>query len=70
MFPVGWALQLPVDLITSLLLAGVIGDLFVSLCKRRIGIKDISDLLGAHGGWLDRVDSVFMGYVWLWLTQI
>ncbi len=39
---------------------GILGDLFVSMCKRKIGIKDTSRLLGSHGGWLDRVDGIYM----------
>lgn len=35
-----------------------IGDLVASLVKRQCGIKDYSNLLGAHGGIMDRFDGM------------
>ncbi len=42
----------------ALAITGTLGDLTESLIKRDLGIKDISNWLPGHGGFLDRLDSV------------
>lgn len=35
-----------------------VGDLTASIVKRQFGVKDYSSIMGAHGGLMDRLDSV------------
>jgi phosphatidate cytidylyltransferase len=43
--------------------AAPVGDLFESLVKRDLGVKDTGRLFGAHGGALDRLDAVLFSVV-------
>lgn len=60
--PIGYGQAVLLGLLISLF--GQLGDLAESLLKRNVGVKDSSNWLAGHGGFLDRMDSiVFAGIV-------
>lgn len=42
-----------------------VGDLFASRVKRELEIKDFSNLLGSHGGLMDRLDSIIFAVLFV-----
>lgn len=58
----------PVDVtslawIESMIILGFIGDALVSIIKRCLDLKDVSNLLGPQGGWIDRLDSAYVIFI-------
>jgi len=54
--PIAWVVL--VGVIISI--TGQLGDLLASFLKRKHGIKDFSNLLPGHGGFMDRLDSTLL----------
>ncbi len=50
-------------------LSAQLGDLFASRLKRKMNIKDFGTLLKAHGGIMDRFDSVQFALPTVWLMM-
>ena len=75
-FTVSWPLQLPIDYGQAVLLGvlisvfGQLGDLLESLLKRYTGIKDSGNLMPGHGGLLDRMDSIVIAGIVVYLYYI
>lgn len=45
-----------------------IGDLFESLIKRKVGIKDMGKVMPGHGGIMDRIDGMSFAAVFVFFT--
>ena len=54
----------------SVALVAPLGDLFESMVKRDLGVKDTGRFFGAHGGALDRLDAVLFSVVAAYYVSI
>ena len=66
----GYAPVLALLLAPVLALAGQLGDIAESWIKRRTGVKDSSNLIPGHGGFLDRFDALIGAVVLIMLLGL
>jgi phosphatidate cytidylyltransferase len=62
--PISYLHSIPLSIAVSII--GQLGDLFESLFKRRVRIKDSGKTIPGHGGFLDRMDSVVFSGVFIY----
>ena len=58
--PLAFAASVLLSVALVLAIAAPLGDLFESLLKRDMDVKDTGTLLGGHGGMLDRIDALLL----------
>ena len=55
----GYFFSLDAWKVSNIYILGILGGIIFSAVKRNLNRKDYSNLLGTHGGWLDRTDSLY-----------
>tara|TARA_B100000686_G_C16770472_1_gene964776 strand:+ start:749 stop:1516 length:768 start_codon:yes stop_codon:yes gene_type:complete len=51
------------SLLILIIFSAIIGDIIESIIKRKLSLKDISNLLPGHGGFFDRFDSLLFVFI-------
>ena len=63
LYEMNWTFQLV--LTTGVILSAFIGDALASKYKRKYNVKDYSQIIPGHGGFLDRFDSLIACGAWV-----
>jgi phosphatidate cytidylyltransferase len=59
-----------IALTVNIILSAFVGDMASSFYKRQYKVKDFSNLIPGHGGFLDRFDSLIASGAWIALLRI